>query len=249
MRRFMLLSLCLMGVFWILFYVMTVRNDADRILATYREQLPFSDQEMTYRHAERPLFGRGVVMYQPAFPRLPVHSRIHKLTWTIKPGETTLRFNGITLDIAGTLRQQYRDNLTRQLRQFQAPDDFVLRPLMALALLNQDTFKGDIILTLRPRPNGTNLTLTIRQGRQEILTLQTDIALTDPRTLWGWTHGTVQTGTLTVSDTNLLTAVMGYYAAVRRPVPEILARAVATRKPLIIPFQLNKPLMINSLIE
>lgn len=249
MRRFILLSLCLIGVFWILFYVMAVRNDADRVLATYRAQLPFSDQEMVYRHAERPLFGRGIAMYQPAFPRLSVHSRINKLTWTIQPGETTLRFNGITLDVAGTLRQLYRDTLTQRLRQFQAPDDFVLQPLMALALLNQDTFKGDIILTLRPSLNGTSLTLTVRQGRQEILTLQTDITLTGPRTLWGWVHGTVQTGTLTITDTKLLTAVMGYYMAVRRPVPEILAQAVETRKPLIIPFRLNKPFMINSLIE
>ena len=249
MRQFIAFFVALFCLFSLIVTAWLYEWETPDMVARYRQSMPFSAREMTYQSAGRSLFGDGVVLYRPKFPTLPLRLRIDRLNLRQSPGETIARFSGVDVDIAGSLLDRDGQMLSETLRYFVVPDDFFLKPLESLALLSRDTFKGTLEFRLRPQGKNTALTLKVIQNDRLILMVDTLVQNVPDRGLWGWVGGTVQSARVQVLDTKLLSAVVGYYGGINRPVPDSLKQAVATRSQLNIDVTLPQPWPIINLFR
>ena len=227
MRRFVFFAVILFFVLSLAVYVGFFRGDASALMAQYRRTAPFSEQELTYRTASRPLLGDGVVLYQPAFPRLPLRLQAERMSLRLMPTETIMRLH-VNVDVAGSLTDRNSADWTDSIRTHHPPTDFILKPLETLVLLNRDYLKGDLELHMRRQGKNTALTLRFEQNGRPILIVDTVVFDTPSNTLFGWTDGVIRSARVQVVGTDLLRAISGYETAVHYSVPEPLKRALET---------------------
>lgn len=234
-----------------LIYLGCAQSGADDILQSYQKKASFSSKEMMYHSVTRPVAKKGLVFFKPTFPSWPGFLHADKMILTMIPEEIRIRLSRMELNIGQTLVQQHKQSLTEKLQKFQAPDDFLLKPLMGLALLNQDTAKGTLDLVLRP--NGTTMVLEARFLQNGVSVGQLYTVITLPASssgrLWGWLDGTIQSVTVQIEDMKLLQAASVYFAGIRQDVPLVLKQALNTGKPLSVTISLPNPVTVEDLFN
>ena len=249
MRRFTIIVLALFCLFSLVVLTWFYEGGTDDLLAQYQRTCPFSAREMTYRSASRVLLGQGVVLYQPTFPGLPLKMKTDRVNLKKKGNEIILRFWNVEANISETLRMRDGNVLPDTFRQFAVPDDFFLKPLETLALLNRDVFKGNAELHLRFQGKNVSLTLLIEQSGRPVLTVNTVVWNIPDNRLWGWVNGMIQSADIQINSQSLLSAVGGYYAAIRQPVPVSLKEAISQNKALHIQVNLPQPWPVQNLFS
>ena len=161
------------------------------------------------------------------------------------------RLTGLKVDFAQTLLERDGAGIVDTFRHFQAPDDFLIKPIETLVLLKQDTFQGSLTLTLRP--HGTDILFRAEafKGRDSVVQILGTIVIPTQSVgrLWGWTDGTIQSLTVQVQDVALLRRAAAYLHSVRQPLPEALTRALNTRTPLAFTIDLARPVPVLSLFQ
>ena len=249
MRRLILITLSLFGLFSLVVLSWIYEDRATDLLNQYQRISPFSAREMTYRSSSRTLLGYGVILYYPEFPSLPLKMKTDRLNLKKKGNELVVRFWNVEVDIAETLRMRDGKLLPDTFRQFTAPDDFFLKPLETLALLNRDVFKGNVELRLRFQGQNVALTLVIEQGAQPVLTIDTVIWNVPDNRLWGWVGGVVRSADIKINSQPLLNAVSRYYMAIGQPIPPSLKEAISQNKILQIQVNLPQPWPVQNLFS
>lgn len=251
MRRFIVLCTLLLIILSGLIYVWIVQSGAEDTLIRYQKIASFSPREMSYHSAVHPLLGDGVVLYQPTFSDSPVFINVDKLLIQATPSEITLRFKGVKADFAQTLLDRDGAEVINTFRHFQAPADFLMKPIEALVLLNQDIFQGSIVLKLRPHGNDILFQAEAFKGGQSIIQILGTITIPTQSIgrLWGWIDGTIQSLTVQIQSTDLLIQTANYLRAVQQPLPEALTRALNTRTPLAFTVDLAHPIPVLSLFN
>ena len=250
-RRFILLCSALLVCLSALVYAWITQSGAEDTLIRYQRIAAFSPREMTYHSAVHPLLDDGVILYHPTFPDLPVRMNADKLLFKATPAEITVRLTGLKVDFAQTLLERDGAGIVDTFRHFQAPDDFLIKPIETLVLLKQDTFQGSLTLTLRP--HGTDILFRAEafKGRDSVVQILGTIVIPTQSVgrLWGWTDGTIQSLTVQVQDVALLRRAAAYLHSVRQPLPEALTRALNTRTPLAFTIDLARPVPVLSLFQ
>lgn len=250
-RRFVLLCSLLLLCLSALIYTWIVQTGAEDTLIRYQKTASFSPREMTYHSAVHPLLGDGVILYRPTFPDLPVRINADKLLIQVTPAEIILRFTGLQADFAQTLLDRDGTGIVDTFRHFQAPDDFLMKPLESLVLLKQDNFQGSLVLTLRPHGNDILFRAEAFKGRDLIVQILGTIVVPTQSVgrLWGWTAGTIQSLTVQIQDPALLRRAAAYLHSIRHPLPETLTRALNTQTPLAFTVDLAHPVPVSSLFQ
>ncbi len=229
-------------------FIWARQNTTGAMLGSYQQKMPFSEREMTYQSVTRSLADDGLVFYQPSFPTLPLVMKIERMNLQTLPSETIIRLSDITLDVAQTLLKRDGDTLTETLAQFEAPHDFLLKPLETMAILNQDIIKGTIEIRIRRIGEVQELTLTIEQKEGKVLTAKTTLIGNTEKGLWRFTDGLFQHIHVGITDRKLLNAIAGYYAAINTSVPPRLKKTLQTGSPFKADVDLNQPWPISKLL-
>ena len=224
------------------------QNKTDDILDSYQRKLPFSEREMTYQSVSRSLTDNGLVFYHPSFPALPMTIKVERMNLRTNHNETVIYLSGVRLDVAQTLLKRDGEKVLETLSQFEAPHDFLLKPLEMLAILNQDIVEGNIEIRIRQVGTEQEITLLIERNGQSVLTLNTTIIGRTDKGLWRFTDGLFQKIHIEVSDRQLLNAIAGYYTAIRMPIPEKLKRTLNSGLAFQADSELNQPWPFSKLL-
>ena len=248
MRRFFICFLFLFVLFSFMIYIWVRQNGTDTVLENYQQKMPFSEREMTYQSVTQSLGNNGLVFYHPQFPTLPMVIKAERMNLQTLPNETVIRLSDITLDVGKTLLKRDGATLAETLMQFEAPHDFLLKPLETLAILNQDVVKGTIEIRIRRIGDIQELTLTVERKEGKVLTVKTTLIGKTEKGLWRFIDGLFQHIHVEITDRKLLNAIAGYYAAINTPVPPRLKKTLQTGSPFKADVDLNQPWPISKLL-
>jgi hypothetical protein len=247
MKRFLFCFLVLFVLSVGMIFVWFRQNETDDILTSYQRKLPFSNREMTYQSVTRSLSDNGLVFYHPSFPTLPLVMQVERMNLRTLPNETIIRFSGIKLDVEQTLLNRDGDLIVRTLREFEAPYDFLLKPLELLAILNQNIIEGNAEIRIRTVGYNQNLTLLFERKGQEVLKVETLLLGEVNKGLWGFLDGLFQKVQVEITDRQLLNAIAGYYTAIRSQIPSRLKRTLNTGVSFQAEAELSQPWPIAKL--
>ncbi|MBQ7413126.1 MAG: hypothetical protein IJV07_02495 [Alphaproteobacteria bacterium] len=214
----------------------------------YQRTAPFTPDEMTFQTVEQPLLGKGLIFRNPNFPVLPIRMNADRMALQVDPLNTKVHLSGVIIDFAGTLLDLDHHQLLNIFSEFKVPDGFIRQPIEAFVLFNRDLFQGSVILEITPSGTMSQMVFLLEQGNKEILQVRTTVKDIRPG-LWGWTAGHIQTVNLTISDRDLMTAMAGYYRAVRQPVPDSLKQALNMNIPYHTVIRLTEPVQLSKLFK
>lgn len=248
MRRLVFCFLFLFVLLSGMVFIWIRQNEAPNVLRDYQQKMPFSEREMTYQTVTRSLADNGLVFYQPAFPTFPLIMKAEKMNLQTMPNETIIRLSDITVDVAQTLLKRDGQKLTDTLSRFEAPHDFLLKPLETLAILNQDIIKGSVEIRIRQVGEIQKLTLIIEQKGKKTLTAETTLIGKTDRGLWRFLDGMFQKIHVQITDRQLLNAIAGYYTAVNMQIPPTLKKTLSDDTLFQADVELNQPWPIAKLL-
>ena len=248
MKRLTLLITIGLSIFVTLCAVWISQTDTKDVLTEYQRTAPFKPDEMTFQTVEQPLLGKGLVFQNPDFPALPIRLQSDRMALQVDPLNIKIRLSDVVIDWAGTLLDREHNRLLDTFSEFTVPDGFIRRPAEAFVLLNQDLFRGTVVLEITPSGTMAQLVLILEQGFQEILQIRTTVKDIHPG-LWGWTAGHIQTVNMTISDRDLMSAIAGYYRAIRKPVPDSLKQALNMNIPYHTVIRLVDPVRLSKLFK
>lgn len=248
MRRFLFCFLFLFTLFSFMIFIWVRQNTTGTMLGNYQQKMPFSEREMAYQSVTRSLADNGLVFYQPTFPTLPLTIKTERMNLQTLPNETVIRLSDITLDVAQTLLNRDGDTLAETLAQFEAPHDFLLKPLETMAILNQDVVKGTIEIRIRYIGEVQELTLTVERKEGKVLTAKTTLIGNTEKGLWRFIDALFQHIHVEITDRKLLNAIAGYYTAINTPIPPKLKKTLQTGSLFKADVDLNQPWPISKLL-
>ena len=248
MKRFLFCFLFLFVLFSFMIFIWVRQSETNDVLGDYQKKMPFSDKEMVYQSVSRSLADNGLVFYHPSFPTLPLVIKVERMNLKTLPNETIIRLSGVRLDIAKTLLKRDGGMLSEVFNRFEAPYDFLLKPLETLAILNQDLWEGTIEFHIRKVGNIRKLFLSLEKNGSMMLTAETDIIGDTDLGLWHFFNGLFQTVHVEIFDKQLLNAIAGYYGAINIKVPEKLKKVLNTGMVFKADVTLNQPWPISNLL-
>lgn len=247
MKRFLLCFLCLFILFSFMIFIWVRQSGTNDVLDGYQKKMPFSEKEMKYQSVSRSMTDNGLVFYHPSFPSSPLIMKVERMNLNTLPNEIIIRLSGIRLDIAKTLLKRDGGKLAEVFNQFEAPYDFLLKPLETLAILNQDIWEGIVEIRIRKVGKIQKLLLSAEKNGTKMLTVETEVIGDIGLGLWHFLDGLFQNVHVEVFDNQLLNAIAGYYGAINTAVPEKLKKALNTGAVFKSDITLSRPWPISKL--
>ena len=113
----------------------------DALMHQYNNTVALSEQDLSYRSKQLPLFGGGILFYQVRFKDIPFDHLVDKMSLTINGTDVKVSLQGVRFRIEDALRAKM--DLEHSFKTYVPYEHVFLRPLETLALVGVN----EVVLT------------------------------------------------------------------------------------------------------
>ncbi|MBO7257730.1 MAG: hypothetical protein J6V11_02195, partial [Alphaproteobacteria bacterium] len=113
----------------------------DALMTQYNNTIALSEQDLSYRSKQLPLFGGGLLFYQVRFKDIPFDHFVDKMSLTVNGTDIKVSLQGVRFRIEDALRAKM--DLEQSFKTYVPYEHVFLRPLETLALVGVN----EVVLT------------------------------------------------------------------------------------------------------